>query len=393
MALASLSLSAQGAEAVIRVGNRMSDFFDEVLKISDQIPVCFLLTSLSRHESTRGFVLDANPYQHIVTLLSDKTTAGPALSTLRSIATCARAVQGVLDAGAIHMILKFLESADVELRRDACGLIRSLVNYESTVWKEVRCAKLVRLLSDDDEGVVFEAMVALSTIADSVDGAAAVVEAGALNRVDEFLQSGCKRLSLTACILLYNLADHNSKGTTQAILDVNPCPKIVLLLDLYRESPTYVRLLLRVLNSIVRSGVGARCVVEAGVLHVLGDLLQSSNHEVCWDACDLLSNLALDDLTLRAVLDSNHCQRLITLLSLDATGPAALNALDSLARSPQGTQAVLVVLPNILQSADSFLKRVACEFLNTLDFMTGTLSNANLLERLITLLRCVSFVT
>lgn len=77
--------------------------------------------------------------------------------------------------------------------------------------------------SDSDREIAVEAMYALSEIAYSEDGAAAVVEAGALLVLDELLESDRTRPA-TYQIIEY-LACY--RYTALALVDCNACRKIV----------------------------------------------------------------------------------------------------------------------------------------------------------------------
>jgi hypothetical protein len=72
---------------------------------------------------------------------------------------------------------------------------------------------------------------------------------------------------------------------------------------------------LSTLTRISKTEKGALAVVEAGTLHVLDELLGSSDIETRRKACHLLSEIASQESTSGDVLDMNPCQRLVSLLS------------------------------------------------------------------------------
>jgi hypothetical protein len=77
------------------------------------------------------------------------------------------------------------------------------------------------------EGVV-AAMYVLAQLAHWIDGAAAVIEAGALQPLDELTQSVIPGVRQWACMMVADLVQHPS--TRSAVLAANPCGSLMVLL-------------------------------------------------------------------------------------------------------------------------------------------------------------------
>jgi hypothetical protein len=82
--------------------------------------------------------------------------------------------------------------------------------------------------SDDSPAVADNAVYALSQIAYWVDGGDAVVDAGALQLLENFVQSSNSRVRRWTSEMLESLALHQS--TSAALLGTNPCESFVKLL-------------------------------------------------------------------------------------------------------------------------------------------------------------------
>ncbi|KAJ7799397.1 armadillo-type protein [Mycena olivaceomarginata] len=237
----------------------------------------------------------------------------------------------------------------------------------------------MRLLRDDWPSVAVLAMRALSKIACWPDGAAAVVDAGTLDPLlDEIFESTVGLLCSWTCVMLAELVRNQS--TAFALLNCNPCRRLVALLRSDSGSSglaigdreiTRTELALRALTSIAQADEGSHAVVEAGILNVLDELLGSSNSGVRLEACHLLGILALDDSTSSTILDMNPCRQLVSLLLDENATTAALCALDPIAESLKGAQAVieagiLPVLYELLKSSHVSVRMLSCSMIGNL---------------------------
>ncbi|KAJ7883568.1 armadillo-type protein [Mycena leptocephala] len=233
-ALAWMAFSAEGAEAVLSAG--ILDRLEEVLKLPDQAPACWVLEHLASHESTASLMLRANPCQHIVALLGRDNTTKEALSALQLIAESAEGAHAVVEAGTLQMMDMLFESADDWVRGKSSP-------------------------SDDAPGVASDAIYALSQVTEWADGAEAVVEAGAYRILDKLLNHANTNTDVRerACSVLGNLARFQSTAPSS---DADSA-----------VSDNAVG----ALSSIAYWADGAAAVIEAGTLQVLDEFMQSAN--------------------------------------------------------------------------------------------------------------------
>ncbi|KAJ7713300.1 armadillo-type protein [Mycena metata] len=111
---------------------------------------------------------------------------------LSHISRDVKGATAVVKAGVLGTVPSLLTSPRVGVQRWTSKMITGLAFHPSTRGAVVAaqlCPQLVALLGDDDVIVVEEACYALSQISRDLDGAKAVIEAGALETVQNLLTS------------------------------------------------------------------------------------------------------------------------------------------------------------------------------------------------------------
>ncbi|KAJ7775395.1 armadillo-type protein [Mycena metata] len=201
------------------------------------------------------------------------------------------------------------------------------------------CARLVALLGDSNVTTVDGACYALSQISRDLDGARAVLEAGALGLLKKLLHSHNRRVRKHACFTLTRLAGHSA--TRGAVVAVRPCARLVALL---REGDVDdVKGACYALAQISLDLDGARAVVAVGVLEFIKRLLEAQDSEVRKHSCWILAELAFHSSTRGAAVAIRPWARLVTLLGdgdVDIV-EGACYALSNLSRSPAGAKALM----------------------------------------------------
>ncbi|KAJ7448789.1 armadillo-type protein [Mycena latifolia] len=226
---------------------------------------------------------------------------------------------------------------------------------------------------DSSVQVVHEACDALSRIADSQDGAEAVVAAKVLDHLAERLASSDSRVRCSTCLLLSNLTQHES--TLAAVINPNPCaPLVALVRDPYVAEHAF-----EALSNIATSRDGAEAAVAAMVLDCVPAGLMSPESSIRQSVCELLSRLAIHETTFAAVIDIKPCDRLVTLLRDSDVAEAAFDALTQLSHSPIGAEAVVAAqtldhVAERLASPHSGVRRSACTLLRHLGRHESTVS-------------------
>ncbi|KAF7369639.1 hypothetical protein MVEN_00294900 [Mycena venus] len=369
-ALSKIAFWADGAAAVVEAG--ALQFLNELIQspISEvRRRACDMVGNLACHENSALVLLDLNPCGQIVTLLQDPdiTVHRNALDALVSIACWPAGVLALVDSGALQQIDKLLESTESDVRKWTCNLIGNLAHFKETisiVWNKNRCRRLLELSRDEGPAVAGNAVYALSKIAFWPDGAAAVVDAGALRLLDELMQFTIPAVRRWTRVLLGNLAGHES--FCDALLDTNPCGRLLESLRSSDEDPLVIDASAFALSGIARSAQGAKAVIEAGALDLLDKLLEHPHDYVRGYTCILLGELASFESSLDAVLNANSCTGLVS--SSDINVPfcsVALFALVRLSKWPKGAVAIaktnfLDHVPELLESPDPRLPVYTC---------------------------------
>ncbi|KAJ7722353.1 armadillo-type protein [Mycena metata] len=233
-ALARISRDLDGAKAVVKAGALETV---QSLLISPPAGVrrwtSKMLAELAFHPSMRRAVVTAEPCPQLVALLVDDNAVVVeevchALSHISHDMDGARAVVG---AGGLEIVQHLLASQYTEIRRYTCLTLGRLASHSSTrgvVVAAQPCPRLVALLGDDNADTVEGAYYALSQISRNLDGATAVVEAGALGTVQNLFTSPPAGVRRWTSEMLVGLAFHPS--TRGAVVAAQPCPQLVALL-------------------------------------------------------------------------------------------------------------------------------------------------------------------
>jgi hypothetical protein len=109
------------------------------------------------------------------------------------------------------------------LRAPGVSLAVSLYSYPPSF------TRFSSQISSKNSGVIFGATYALAQIASWSDGAQVIVDSQALEHVSVLLESPSPDVREWTCKLVGNLAGH--KSTAPAVLELNPCERLVSLLQ------------------------------------------------------------------------------------------------------------------------------------------------------------------
>ncbi|KAJ7355612.1 armadillo-type protein [Mycena albidolilacea] len=311
-ALTHLSRWVDGAKSVVDA--KALDHVLALLKSPEsyiQRLACELAGNLALHESTAPAVLKLNPFVRLVSSLGDEDyVVCQATYALSQIARWADGAKDLVDAKVLDHVLRLLESPNPDTQKWACKLIGNLASHKSTaraILKLNLSMQLVSLLGDED--LFSQAAYALSQIADWVDGAKAVVDAGVLNHVLRLLESPNPDTQEWASKLTGNLASH--EFTAPAILRLKLCEQIVSLLG---DRDSLVSWAAYALSRITYWVDGAKAVIDAKALDYVLPLLESPNPDTRGWACELTANLAGHESTAPAILKANTSVQLVSLL-------------------------------------------------------------------------------
>ncbi|KAJ7465330.1 armadillo-type protein [Mycena galericulata] len=231
-----------------------------------------------------------------------------------------------------------------------------------------------------DSDVIQRATFPLGSFAKWPDGAQAVIDANTLPHLSELLESASKGIRKNACVLVVNLARHES--TLAAIFAANPFERLVSLL---RDADTGV--IQRATHALVNLAYrlnGAQAVMSANTLPHLSDLLESPSKRVRKNGCFLVGNLTRHGATSPGVLDLKLCMRLVSLLSdKDAeVMEAAIYALSQASRWLDSVQATVLVdamgvyhIPKLLKSASPEVLQRTCRLVGNLASVLAVLAS------------------
>ncbi|KAJ7161903.1 armadillo-type protein [Mycena crocata] len=333
---------------------------------------CFMLGKFARHESTVGAVLAVKPCTGLNTLLryADLLVVDAAIYALSEFASDPSGAQAVVDANALDLVHKLLQSPHNGVRKWACWTVGKLAGHKSTVAAVLVAepySSLVTLLRDTDIPVVEGAIYALSQFASYSNAAQAVVDANALDPIHELLVSHHGQIRRSACWTLGRLGSH--KSAVGVVLAGGLCAGLVPLLRdtdiLVVEGAIYA------FAQFAQDRTGAKAVVHGNVLDFIHELLQSPYGGVRRWACWMLGRLASHDSTVRATLTVKPCARLSQLsaagTAMSTSRVAAFFALCQLSNYQDGIKAILgtdsTVLDCVQQSLRSpnfEMQRYAC---------------------------------
>ncbi|KAJ7020995.1 armadillo-type protein [Mycena alexandri] len=248
-----------------------------------------------------------------------------------------------------HIISDFLGSYDILLDstnavvRQRTTWILAQLAFHSSTWGPVvtiqLSTRLVALLGDGNPDVVEGACYALSQIARDLDGARAVVEAGALDFIPELLESTNVAVRQWTFRIVAELGFHSS--TQRAVVATQPSTRLVALLD--DCNVDVVRGACYALSKITCDLDGARAVVEAGALDLIPELLESTNVRVQQCTSWILSQVAFHSSIQGAVVAVRPSTRLVALLgdgNVDVV-KGACYALANISHDLDGARAVI----------------------------------------------------
>ncbi|KAF8196795.1 armadillo-type protein [Mycena galopus ATCC 62051] len=314
-ALSEIAQSEDGAQVVVNA--KATDYLLTLLE-SPRLEVwqwtCKLLGTLASHWSTVPTILELNVCAQIVSSLRDKDSGVIewAVYALYEMARWVNGAQAIVNAKATDYILVLLKSPrwEWEVQHWTCELTGSLASHKSTapaILKLEFCAQLVSSLRDEDSQW---AVYALSRIAQSEDGAQAIVKSQATDHVLMLLESPNPYTRQWTCNLVGVLASHGS--TAPAILELNMWARIVSLLgdDYTRviESATYA------LSQIAQWVDGAQAIIDAKATDQILILLHAHSSIVRTRTCELVGNLASHKSTVPSVLTLKSYERLASLI-------------------------------------------------------------------------------
>ncbi|KAF8196753.1 armadillo-type protein [Mycena galopus ATCC 62051] len=398
-ALCQIARWADGLDAIVQA--KATDYVLVLLESPNSEVrecTCELIGMLAGCESSAPAILEVEPQLHIVSVLNDEDpkvvrSAMYALSQISRWSDDARAT--VYVKGADH-ILTLIESPSSKVREWTCELIGMLAGCESTAAAVLELKPyglLVTLLSDKNVNIVRAAAFALAQIAQWPDGAKAMVDAEALDRIPILLESPHPYTPGWACAIVAGFATHES--TVLDILELDPCARLVSLL--YSEDSAVTHAATFALSQIAQWANGAETVVDAKATDRISLLLDSPSSEVREWTCSLIGGLASHESTAPAILELQPCTRMVSLLE-DPNSKvimAATFAFSQIVRWLQGAQGIMDadVLDHVsalLKSPNPHTRQWACELVGRLASHDSTVPAVPGLEtcvQLVSLLR------
>ncbi|KAF7358477.1 hypothetical protein MVEN_00898200 [Mycena venus] len=274
-----------------------------------------LLGKLAQHESTAPAVLELKLCPQLVSLLHDRDSRviWRATYTLAQIALWPDGAHAVIEANAIDHILELLGSPSPDIQGLTCMLVRNLAAHKSTapaILKLKLCPQLVSLLHNQDSSVISHATSALSRIALCPDGARGIIKANNIDHILELLESPNPEVQRLNCMLVGNLAAHES--TAPAILKLKLCPQLVSLLR--NQDSSVISNATYALSQIARRLDSANDVIEANVIDHILELLGSPSPDIQRLSCKLVGNLAAHESIAPIILELKPCPRLVSFL-------------------------------------------------------------------------------
>ncbi|KAJ7838581.1 armadillo-type protein [Mycena olivaceomarginata] len=254
-----------------------------------QTYACDVLINLALKPSSAAVVVQANPCSSLVSLSHGvtPTLTVRALRALYLIAKNANGGRAVIQAGALNYLDKLFSSSNMEVWAATCDMLWSLAIVDSTLESVVRAGPsrgLVTVLRGKDTRVVHKAATILALIAESEEGAQAVIAAGLLDLLDVIIQLPDQT---TICLVVQQLGSHDS--TRNSVLTSNLCRHIISLL----HNDANVPHALGALRSIAKFPEPVQAVLDAEILYVLGRLFESTDSKVRREACGLMGDLAI----------------------------------------------------------------------------------------------------
>ncbi|KAJ6566580.1 armadillo-type protein [Mycena capillaripes] len=231
------------------------------------------------------------------------------------------------------------------------------------------CKKLLSFLRGPHDNVLQSTLETMTWIAALPEGTRTLFDANVLDFVAGLLESPNPRVRQWTCRLLATLAHQEPKMA--AVIGLKHGAHIVTLLRTRDTDSGVVESAAQTLTRIAVSPEGAQAVINAEVLSLVYQLLQSSDRFVVGWACKLLGELAGHRLTSAAVLSIKPCTRLVKLLRNRDVVEWAEYALYRIAHSPEGAQAivgahVLDLATELLESRNARVQELVLAMLSQL---------------------------
>ncbi|KAJ7211761.1 armadillo-type protein [Mycena pura] len=370
-ALANISRWPGGAEATL--DTNVLDKLTGLLDLDDtatQKWMCTLLANLAlKCTLISSWTVDntSELVSYLRTDPQDVNVHRTKIYALSTIASVPNVPLNAVDANMLNRMLDLLDFPDPKIKLQTCDMVGNLASHRSlcsAILESKPCPKLVALLSHEVAGVRQSAAHAMACICRWPEGAEAVVDATALNHVQDMLDLPDSDMRISTCDMLGNMACHRSTGL--AILQLIPYRKIVSLLS--DQNPRVCRSAVYALWKISGWVHGAEAIVDRCVLTAVPRLLRSTDRETRKWTCEMLGELARHKSPSYALVETKLCKKIISMLmtlqsdSDISVRRAASYALANISCWPEGAAAVLDALPldrvkKLLNCSDSETKR------------------------------------
>ncbi|KAJ7057361.1 armadillo-type protein [Mycena amicta] len=307
-------------------------------------------------------------YKHLLSI-TKKAILSELCDRARSVDEAQNLVNSVVFCG----LTELLQAPGSEVRRWTCLTVGELARHKSTSMAVLGlnpCLQLVSLLQcallasrDQPIEVIEAAMYALSQIVHWQEGAKVASAAKALDHVMELLQNPASGVRRWTCWTVGKIAMDDS--TSMAVLELNPCPKLVSLLQ---DQPVEViEAAMYALSRIVSWQQGAEAASAAKALDHVMELLQHPASNVRRLTCRTVGRIVVYKSTSIAVLELNPCPQLVDLLrdQPDEVTEAAMYALSRIVSWQQGAEAASAAkaldhVMELLQHPASEVRTLTC---------------------------------
>ncbi|KAF7360374.1 hypothetical protein MVEN_00767200 [Mycena venus] len=311
-----------------------------LLELSEST-VCVQLVSLLRDEHSEVFWSARNALISIAHRLEDAP---------------------VVVAEIVGQVLDLLESPTPYVRTRTCDLVDKLARHQFTVpiiLKSAALGRLLSLLQDKHSEVVLSATKTLSHLAQNVDGALGI--ANELCNVLDSLESLRPETQGWICDLVRTVARH--KSTATAVLESKAFVRLAPLLR--DEHPQLNRSAICALLVIAETSEDAPAIVK--MLDHAMEVLESPSPGVQRRSCDLVEKVARRKSIAAAVLGSNVCVRLVSLLRDEHSEVvhSAVCTMSFIAKRSDGAQAIVEAMlldevPELLKSPSPEVRKRTC---------------------------------
>ncbi|KAJ6612537.1 armadillo-type protein [Mycena sp. CBHHK59/15] len=395
-ALAKISQKLDGAQAIIDahaldlVPQLLDSPAEEVLQWT-----CNMLGQIAWHKTLTEAILDVKPCVRLVSLALHHNILVQtiAISALANISQKLDGAQAIIDAHAMDLVPQLLDSMAEEVLQWTCNMLGHIACHETltgAILDVKPCVRLVSLALHHNTSVQDEAIYALANISRKLDGAQAIIDAHALDLVPQLLDSPAEKVLQWTCNMLGQIAWH--KILTEAILDVKPCAQFV---SMASHHDIFVRkLAIYALANISTQLDSASTIVDAHVLDLVPQLLDSPAEEVLQWTCNMLGHIACHETLTEAILDVKPCVRLVSLALHHniSVQDEAIYALANISAKLDGAQAVidahaLDLVPQLLDSPAEKVLQWTCNMLGQIAW------HKTLTEAILDVKPCVQLVS